>query len=684
MHDLSRLLRPKSIALFGGGWAVNVAEQLRKSGYDGDIWPVNPKRSDIGGIPCLPSIDALPAAPDASFIGVNREATIDVVRALRDMGAGGATCFASGYLESETEHAGGADLQAKLVEAAGSMPIFGPNCYGMLNYLDSVALWPDQHGGTRVERGVAIVAQSSNIAINMTMQARGLPIAYVVAAGNQAQTSIADIATDLLEDHRVTAIGLYLEGFGDIRELEQFARKARDAGKPVVVLKVGRTEKARAGTMTHTASLAGSGAASSALIERLGFIEVRTIAVFLETLKLLDMFGPLPGNTVCSVSCSGGEAALMADMAEGKPIDYRDFSNICQSELKGLLGPDVSVANPLDYHTYIWGDTERMTDVFASVMRDRFDLVVCLLDMPRPDRCETESYHCAVDAIIAARQQTGARVAVLACLPENLTEAFSQRFIAAGIVPLHGMADAMAAIGASIARPDAVLPLGEPVLLSPACTQTGETLSEAQSKAALAAYGLPMPASVTAEDAEGIAVAATSLAFPAVLKGLGVAHKSEAGAVVLNLADAGAMRTAASAMADFADGFLAEEMIADTIAEIIVGITRDATGMLMLTVGSGGVLTELLADTAHLLLPASRQDIRAVLGSLRIAPILHGYRGKPAADIEAIVDAIMAICSYAEDNGDRLLELDVNPLIARPAGAAAVDALIHLQREEPQ
>jgi acyl-CoA synthetase (NDP forming) len=194
MHDLSRLLRPRSIALFGGGWAVNVVAQLKKSGFDGDIWPVNPKRADILGVPCLASIDDLPVAPDASFIGVNRDATIEVVQRLSAMGAGGATCFASGFLESEAETAGGADLQARLIKAAGDMPILGPNCYGLINYLDNVTLWPDQHGGLPVDSGVAIVAQSSNIAINMTMQARGLPIAYVVAAGNQAQIGASDIA----------------------------------------------------------------------------------------------------------------------------------------------------------------------------------------------------------------------------------------------------------------------------------------------------------------------------------------------------------------------------------------------------------------------------------------------------------------------------------------------------------
>jgi acyl-CoA synthetase (NDP forming) len=417
MHDLSRLLRPRSIALFGGGWAVNVVAQLKKSGFDGDIWPVNPKRADILGVPCLASIDDLPGAPDASFIGVNRDATIEVVERLSAMGAGGATCFASGFLESEAETAGGADLQARLIKAAGDMPILGPNCYGLINYLDNVTLWPDQHGGLPVDSGVAIVAQSSNIAINMTMQARGLPIAYVVAAGNQAQIGASDIASALLDDDRVSAIGLYLEGFGDIRALEDFAARARLKGKPVVAIKIGRSDKARLATMTHTASLAGSAAAGSALLRRLGIIEVQTIAVFLETLKLLHAVGPLPGASIASVSCSGGEASLMADLAATRRNWISPISHPTQrSALKAELGPIVTIANPLDYHTFIWGDTDRMTRVFSTVMEQTFDLTVFILDLPRADRCDPSSYQCAVDAIIAAKLRTGASVAVLASL----------------------------------------------------------------------------------------------------------------------------------------------------------------------------------------------------------------------------------------------------------------------------
>ena len=681
-HDLSRLLRPRSIALFGGGWAVNVVAQLKKSGFDGDIWPVNPKRAEILGVPCLASIDDLPSAPDASFIGVNRDATIEVVEKLSAMGAGGATCFASGFLESEAETAGGADLQARLIAAAGAMPILGPNCYGLLNYLDNVTLWPDQHGGLKVDSGVAIVAQSSNIAINMTMHARGLPIAYVVAAGNQAQVGASDIAAALLDDDRVTAIGLYLEGFGDIRALEAFAAKARARGKPVVAIKIGRSDKARAATMTHTASLAGNAAAGSALLRRLGIIEVETIAVFLETLKLLHTLGPLPGASVCSVSCSGGEASLMADLSSGSALDFVEFAASQRAALKAELGPIVTIANPLDYHTFIWGDTPRMTRVFSTAMAETFDLTVFILDLPRADRCDPAGYQCAVDAIIAAKAQTGARVAVLASLPENMSDHFTSAFMRAGVAVLHGMSEGIAAIGAAIAAGRFKDTDPEPLVLAANGATSSSILSEAASKEALSGFGLRIPRSIQAQSIDELIEESAALSFPVVLKGTGLAHKSEAGLVALDIRDEPSLAAAARQMQTVTSEFLVEEMAVGGIAEVLVGITRDPTGTFLLTLGAGGVLTELLADTASLLLPASPVEIETALNSLRIGRLLQGYRGKPAADMRALTDAVMSICRYAEAHGDRLVELEVNPLIARVGDAIAVDALIRLHDAE--
>src|SRR6056297_2158603 len=269
-RDLSRLLRPRSIAVIGGGaWCANVVEQCRKMGFAGDIWPVHPRRGELGGVAAHADLADLPGAPDAAFIGVNRHATIEVTRALALMGAGGAVCFASGFSEAQAETGDGADLQARLLQAAGAMPVIGPNCYGFVNYLDGALLWPDQHGGQRCDSGVAILTQSSNIALNLTMQARGLPLA----------------------DDRVTALGLHIEGVGDLRAFEALAAEAHARNKPVIALKAGRSAHAQAAAVSHTASLAGSDAGGRALLRRLGFAQVFSLTAFLESLKLVHFAG---------------------------------------------------------------------------------------------------------------------------------------------------------------------------------------------------------------------------------------------------------------------------------------------------------------------------------------------------------------------------------------------------------
>ena len=673
--DLTRLLNPRSIALLGGSWSENVIIQLQKSGYSGEIWPVHPIRDEICGLACFQSLSELPSPPDACFIGINRELTIGAVEELAKMGAGGATCFASGFLESEAEGSGGGDLQDRLIKAAGDMPIIGPNCYGLINYLDNVTLWPDQHGGRPCDRGVGIIGQSSNILINITMQTRSLPIAYCLAAGNQAQISMSDMANQLLDDERITAIGLYIEGFSDLQAFEQMAEKAKTMGKPIVAIKAGKSEKSRAATMSHTASLAGTAAASSAFLERLGILEVESVSVFIETLKLLHQFGPLQGNAISSTSCSGGEVGLVSDLADNTEIHFRELSPKAHAKLKEVLGPIVTVSNPLDYHTFIWANAEALLKTYRAMFEDGFDLSVIIMDIPNLSRCDMSDWEVPLKAAIEAARQSSGQVAFATILPENLPEEIADRLFAEGIVPLHGVENMVLAVDAAIRAGKMTRTSHEPVLIGVELKQDRRILDESESKAVLAKYGISFPKSVVGKNAPEIASAAKkALEFPIALKGLGIAHKTEAGAVKLGLHSDVEVETAAAAM-EAVSGYLAEEMVSDAVAELIVGVVRDPTGLFLLTIGAGGVLTEIMQDTVSLLLPTTGAEIDNALSELKINNLLIGYRGKPKADRNAIINAILSIQAYCMENPE-LLELDINPLMARPKGATAVDALI--------
>lgn len=658
MRDLSRLLRPRSIAVLGGGWAVNVVDQCRKMGFAGPVWPVHPTRAEVGGVPAFPSLDALPGVPDATFVGVNRHATLDIVRELAAMGAGGATLFASGW-----EEAGEADMQARLVEVAGEMPILGPNCYGVINYLDGALLWPDQHGGKWVARGVALLSQSSNIVINLTMQARGLPVAYVACLGNAAQVGLAELGRALLADERVTALGLYVEGISDAAEFAAMAEATRAAGKGIVAIKSGKTDASRTAAQSHTASLAGGGAASAAFLRACGVAEVETPAELVEVLKIFHVHGPQIGPRLCSLSCSGGEAGLAADIGGARGIRFDPPSEAQRQRLGEILGPIVAIANPLDYHTFIWGDGPRTTDVFATMLAG-YDAGVFIIDPPRKDRCDPSSYDPALAAIEAAQGLTGKPAFPVASLPENFDEGLAEAMIGRGVVPLMGLETALVALRAAQGAPGRAGWRPWPVVPEGARRMVGE----AEAKARLAAAGVAVPKGVVAATLDGLDVA--GLAAPYALKGLGFAHKTEAGAVRLGL-----MSLAGQGEMAGATGYLVEEMVTGAVAEVLVGVRRDPVYGATVTVGMGGVAAEVLADTVTLVLPVVAEEVAAAFRRLRLWPLLDGYRGRARADVEAAVAVVMAFQRLMEGDA-QLAEVEVNPLILRADGAVAVDAVM--------
>lgn len=661
MRDLSRLLRPRSIAVLGSGWAANVIEQCQRMGFEGPVWPVHPKRSEIAGIPCFAALADLPAPPDATFIGVNRHATLDVVGGLAAMGAGGAICFASGWRE-----AGEAGLQDELVSRAGSMPVLGPNCYGLINYLDGSLLWPDQHGGRRVAKGIALLSQSSNIAINLTMQARGLPVAYVACLGNAAQVGLAELAGALLADERVTALGLYIEGLTDAPEFAALAEAARAAGKGIVAIKAGKTEAARSAAASHTASLAGGGATSSAYLRQAGVAEVNTPAELLETLKVLHLHGPGLGRRLCSLSCSGGEAGLVADLAAPFGLALPPPSDQQRGHLSDLLGPLVTISNPLDYHTFIWGDGPRTTEVFATMLAG-YDAGMFLIDPPRPDRCDPSSFEPALEAIVAAGKATGTPAFPVASLPENFDEGRAIALMDRGIAPLMGLETALAALRAAQTEPGRA---GWRPWPSVARDRPLALLPEGMAKALLVDAGIAVPRGVSAPDMPALRGLAHNLTPPLVLKGMGFAHKTEAGAVRLNLPSLDGQDDMAGAT-----GYLAEEMVTGALAELLVGVRRDQVYGATLTLGFGGVTAELLNDTATLVLPVAAGEIEAALQSLRLWPLLNGYRGRARADSRAVVAVALALQALLEAD-TALDEIEINPLMVRESGAVAVDAVV--------
>ena len=668
---LSRLFSPKSVAVVGGGvWCRSVIEQLIKIGYKGTIFPVHPFKEEILGIKSFKDLEDIPAIIDATFIGVNRNITIEVVKQLNSLNAGGAVCFASGFLEAEGDKQGSGELQKSLIEAAADMPILGPNCYGFINYLDHAALWPDQHGGTTVDKGVAILTQSSNIAINITMQTRGLPISYIMSVGNQASLGFSEIGMYLLSDPRVTALGLHIEGIGDLKAFEELTTKARKLGKPIVALKVGKSAEARRAAQSHTASLAGDAQSAKSLFKRLGIAEVDRLEVLIDTLKIFHSYGPLSSKNVRSLSCSGGEASLVSDLAQAYGIQFPKLEKENISELRSVLGEMVALSNPLDYHTYIWGDIDAMASTFIAMMRQHNGITIIIVDFPRDDNCDPSAWNCVITAAKMAKKSENKPLALVSTLSENIPEHVSFGLLESNIITLHGLDTALAAISVSSINQTVVNP--KPIFLS---NPMGKSIlvDEYDAKKSLEKYGLKLPETEKCLLSDAHLVS-DQIGYPVVIKALGSAHKSELGEVFLNLENKKSVKEALRKISK--KHVIVEKMIGDAVVELLVGIVHDPAHGMLLTVGAGGVLTEILSDTSSILLPSSKSEVLDCFNQLKISKIAKGYRGALGVDINQIIDAIMKIQDFVLDNRDKLFEIEINPLIVTTSEVIVADALI--------
>jgi acetyl-CoA synthetase len=676
---VERLLAPRSVALFGGDWADAVAAGSRKIGYAGELWRVHPSRPSTPAQHYFRSVEELPGAPDAAFLAAPNREVPGIAAALAARGAGGFVCFAAGF--SETGSAEGRRLTEELLASAGALPFFGPNCYGFINFFDGVALWPDQVVGTRRERGVALICQSGTISLNLLFNGRSLPVGLIVTVGNQTRLAAEDLIELLATDERVTAFGLYLEGVKDIGRFAQAVAAARAAGKPVALVKAGRTAAAARTAHTHTGALAGADAAFDAFCRQAGIARCDSLGTLCETLKVFHCGGPLGGKRVLVMGASGGDMAMTADNSRALGLDFAPLPAASAASLREILSERVAIANPFDFQTYVWFDRPRMRAMFSVTQRAGYDAVGFMIDCPPEGQADASAYLNGIEEFIAASPGARSRAAVISSLPESLPPATREQCLAAGVVPLQGQREALEALDLAASVGDAWRCGARVELRRPRVPgERSRALSEHEAKAALSAYGVRVPRSAVVRPHEA-AAAAEALGFPVVIKATGaLEHKSEVGGVVLNVRSTAEAAAAAQRLAPLSELLLIEAMVADGVAEVLVGVTVDPQFGQLLVLGAGGVLTELLRDSVTLLPPFDAAAVAAALQRLRVAKLLGGFRGRPAGDVPALVETALACARYAQANLDTLAELDINPVIVRPAGsgAVAVDALIRL------
>ena len=685
--NLQRLLKPRHIAFIGGRDATIAVNEARRRGFKGQMWAVNPKRPDLGGVPCVASIADLPEAPDAIYLAIPAVGVVDALRTLAQMGAGGVVCFSAGFKE-----AGAAQAEEDLINATGDMALIGPNCYGLINYIDNSALWSFEHGGWSPGYGAAIITQSGMFSSDITMSQRSLPLAYMVSAGNQAVLGQEDFLDIFVDDPAVRAIGLHIEGLQDIPSFERAALKALAKGVPVVALKTGSSTIGSELTVSHTGSLSGSAELYEALFARVGIISVTNPSQFLETLKFLCVVGAPKGKKLVGFTCSGGGATMLADHAEKTGLSFLPVDSTRESELAVLLPEIATVSNPLDYTTPIWGQPELTYPMFSKAITvAEADTAVLVQDYPAVGLDASKVFYQRDAAAFAqAAKEQGLPAAICSTMPENMDEQTRQLLISKAVAPMQGIHEALNAIHAAAnwleVRHRILLEVPEP--LSPTWEWREQAMvTEDKSKLWLVTNGFSVPEGRVASEKDACSVA-SEVGYPVALKMISplLAHKTEAGAVVLNLKDSDTLVIATKQMKvdvtaynpkAVTDKFLVEAMSPAPLAELVVTLRRDRQFGAALVLGSGGTLVELVGDVVTLLLPTSPDNIARAVQTLRVGRLLDGFRGRPQADIQNIASEIHRLCvSYLKDYAN-VSEIEINPLFVYANKVCAVDALIH-------
>ncbi len=693
---IKQMLNPESVVFIGGSNLVPAIDYTRSKGYQGSIHVINPYHDEIAGIACLKAVDQLPEIPDLGFVSVPKEYVIENVRSLAQFGVVGTICNSAGFSELKDD---GIDREAELIEATGEMPMLGPNCPGFVNFVDNAAFMQDHFGDhDKVEQGVAIISNGGAYISDMCCARRSLSVAYAIGVGNQAMLSIGDMLDVVLDDPRVRAVNLYIESFHDVPALSRAALKAVRKNIPIVVVKGGLTEVGERAAQTHTASIAGDNVVASALFERFGFIEAANPVQAIETLKMLTCTKRPQGPRVAFLTSSGSYAVLGGDAAQRTGLEIPPMPKRIIEAIKPQIPHFVLPSNPLDIAEAQFEGNDVHQNIFRTFLTgDQYDLALLVMSFPPPDGWISESWYRTAENFAQVCQQLDIPCAFINTVPEDLTQDARKQMVKRGLTPLMGIDHGMQAIGDAVRAQHTQKSLSQldddEILLPQYSRNVGNARSfdESTAKKMLATHGVSIPESCVVRCSDDVS---QQLQYPVVVKALSedLLHKTELGAVELNVRNTQDLEKALTTMKQRIDAdvpelnvseFLVEQMINDAVAELMVGIRYVEDIGMTLTLAVGGVAVELLKDAVTVLLPASRQTISEALKKLKLYPLLNGWRGKPVADIEAALDQIEAMIEFAIVNASQLETLEVNPLLVckQGKGAYAVDAVLTMRQD---
>ncbi|MGW5432774.1 acetate--CoA ligase family protein [Streptomyces sp. NPDC004059] len=705
-YDIEKLLAPRSVALVGASderhYARSIIANLRQHGFaDSAIFPVNPRYDTVAGLPCFPHLGALPAPPDATALLVGRRGAEDMLRAAGEAGSGAALVIADGYAEESAQGLARQHALGDVAREAG-MALLGPNTLGYVVPANGAGMWcagalpaPLAPGGT------VVLAQSSGMLnLLMTMAARRLlGIRACVSVGNAEVIGMPELIDHFVADPEAAVLGLVMESTDRPRALMAALARARDAGKPVVMLKIGVSDLGRRNAVAHTGRMAGPEQGWQALFDRLGVCTVRDLDDLVETLTLFGgVAGALPARALDSgrlglafATISGGETSLICDIAAQEGVTPAELAPDTLASVRAGLGKESMIGNPMDLQNTRTSRPEVFWGALRAVCSDAgVDVLAIRLNLSEHPTPALEKLYWDVAEVT---REAGTGLIVLTRAYEHLDLEWWRFFASLGVPFVLSYRNALRGLGqltrwlADRSRP-VTPPCAVPAL---AGGQQGEAVSLGVEEARnwLQGAGIPYIRSETVDTADEAGRAAKGLGFPVVLKAVapGLVHKSEAGGVALGLTDPQAVEEAAKAMAvsvAAATGLPPERVgfevqrMADEGVEIIVGAVPDPTWGPVIMVGAGGIHAETTGDVVWDLPPITAERAGELLRRLRVWPVLDGARGRPRADTAALVDVVVAFSEAVARDAAALGGVDLNPVVVGPegTGAHAVDAAV--------
>jgi acyl-CoA synthetase (NDP forming) len=706
MNPFEHFFNPRSIAVIGASQDLaSISGQpiahLKAKGYAGDVYPINPRYEEVAGYPCYASVAALPQAPDVAVIAVGAKRVPGALRELGAKGCKSAVILSSGFAEAGED---GARAQREITSIGKSfgMQVIGPNCQGYMNISDAIHVgFGAPYGAIYAPGGLSLTSQSGAFgnSIVMLASADGVGLRHYVSTGNESVTTSLDFIDAMIDDPGTKVIGGYVEGFQDAHRLLGVGRRATAAGKPLLVWKVGTSEAGARAAASHTANLGGAMTLYRAAFRQAGIVEVDDIGDLADCAKALLPGWQPRGKRLAIVTLSGGAGIAMADRATQWGIDLPPLADATVVALEGVLPSFAAVANPLDVTAGLLNDPDLMHVTLERLANDPHVDMIALalaaasgkLAVKLAEEIVRISRERSLPVFVAWNADPVANAVAFAILDAaGIPRYASPVRCARGIGALWSFTEARRRLAARSSE--------QPLTLHSTRARhvlRGSTsdLTELEGKRLLADYGISGTREALAGDADEAVRIAAEIGLPVVMKvqSADIPHKTEAGGVRIGVADAAAVRAAfaeivrngrAYAPGAAIDGVLVQEMISGG-TELILGVQNDPLFGPAVMVGLGGVFAEVMKDVSFRLAPIAASDAEAMLRELRGFPLLDGARGRPKADVAAVIDTLLRLSALAVDLRDDLAELDINPLavLAAGRGVRALDALVKPRRE---